>query len=155
MNNVLPPHIAVRVQRLAHSRGVELPSYTTEGAAGADIRSAEDESVTLEPGQRLAVRTGLVFEIPPGWEIQVRPRSGLAIKQGLTVVNAPGTIDSDYRGEVRVLVVNLGSEPVVVNRGDRIAQLVLAPVVQALFEECEALSKTERGAGGFGSTGKS
>ncbi len=131
-----------------------MPFYATDGAAGADIRSAEDRQVTIEPGERAAVATGLVFEIPEGWEIQVRPRSGLAWRQGLTVVNAPGTIDSDYRGEVKILLVNLGSESVTVERGDRVAQLILSPVHRAAFVEVEALTETERAEGGFGSTGR-
>ncbi len=131
-----------------------MPSYATGGAAGADVRSAEDGPVTIEPGERAAVATGLVFEIPEGWEIQVRPRSGLAWRQGLTVVNAPGTIDSDYRGEVKVLLVNLGSERLTVERGDRVAQLILSPVHRAMFVEVEALTETERAEGGFGSTGR-
>ena len=145
--------VEVRIRRLPHGADIELPSYATEGAAGADVRSAEPGPLVIEPGQRAAVPTGLVFEIPRGWEIQVRPRSGLAWRQGLTVVNAPGTIDSDYRGEVKVLMVNLGSEAVVVERGDRVAQLVLAPVHRATYSEVEALSETDRAEGGFGSTG--
>ena len=148
------PPVVVRVRRLAHSEGLDLPSYATAGASGADVRSAEEEAVTVGPGERAAIATGLVFEIPQGWEVQVRPRSGLASRKGLTVVNAPGTIDADYRGEVKVLMVNLGAEPVVVARGERIAQLVLAPVHQASFVESESLSETERGEGGFGSTGR-
>lgn len=146
--------VEVRVCRLPHGADIELPSYATEGAAGADVRCAEPGSLVIEPGQRAAVATGLVFEIPQGWEIQVRPRSGLAWKQGLTVVNAPGTIDSDYRGEVKVLMVNLGSEAVTVERGDRVAQLILSPVHRAIFSEAEALSETGRSEGGFGSTGR-
>ena len=145
--------VEVRIRRLPHAADIELPSYATEGAAGADVRSAETGALVIEPGQRAAVPTGLVFEIPRGWEIQVRPRSGLAWRQGLTVVNAPGTIDSDYRGEVKVLMVNLGSEAVVVERGDRVAQLVLAPVHRATYFEVEALAETDRAEGGFGSTG--
>lgn len=146
--------VNVRVQKLPHGADIEMPSYATEGAAGADVRSAESGTVTIDPGERAAVATGLVFEIPHGWEIQVRPRSGLAWRQGLTVVNAPGTIDSDYRGEVKVLMVNLGSEAVVIERGDRVAQLVLSPVTHALFQEVDGLSETQRSAGGFGSTGR-
>jgi len=146
--------VEVRIRRLPHGADIELPSYTTDGAAGADVRCAESESLRIEPGQRAAVATGMVFEIPHGWEIQVRPRSGLAWRQGLTVVNAPGTIDSDYRGEVKVLMVNLGSEAVTVERGDRVAQLILSPVHRAAFAEVEALSETERSEGGFGSTGR-
>ena len=144
----------IRVQRLDHAVGLELPRYATNGAAGADVRSAEAGTISLDPGERRAVKTGLVFEIPSGWEVQVRPRSGRALKDGLTVVNAPGTIDSDYRGEVCVLLVNLGSAAVDIARGERVAQLVVAPVTHALFREAPALTTTERGAGGFGSTGR-
>lgn len=145
--------VEVRIRRLPHSDGIDLPSYATDGAAGADVRSAESGPLRIEPGDRIAVATGFVVEIPPGWEIQVRPRSGLALKQGLTVVNAPGTIDSDFRGEVKILLVNLGSKGVVVERGDRVAQLILAPVTQAIYRETSVLSETERSDGGFGSTG--
>ena len=144
----------IRIQRLSHSEGLELPSYASAGAAGADLRAAEDESLIVAPGERAAVPTGLILEIPPGWEGQVRPRSGLAIRHGLTVVNAPGTIDSDYRGEVKILLVNLGGEAVTIRRGDRVAQLVLAPVVQVGLVEAESLQATDRGAGGVGSTGQ-
>jgi len=144
----------IRVQRLPHAAGLELPSYASAGAAGADLRAAVESDVVLAPGERAAVPTGLILEIPPGWEGQVRPRSGLAIRHGLTVVNAPGTIDSDYRGEVKILLVNLGGEAVTIRRGDRVAQLVLAPVVQVGFVEAESLQTTDRGAGGFGSTGQ-
>jgi dUTP pyrophosphatase len=130
-----------------------LPSYATDGAAGADLSAAVETELVLEPGARAAVPTGLVVEIPAGHEGQVRPRSGLAITAGLTVVNAPGTIDSDYRGELKVLLVNLGTEPVIIGRGDRIAQLLIAPVTRASFVETEGLSSSERGEGGFGSTG--
>ena len=129
-----------------------LPSYATPGAAGADVRACLTEPLTLAPGARAAVPTGLRLGIPEGFEVQVRPRSGLALRHGLTVANAPGTIDSDYRGEVKVLLVNLGSEPVRIAHGDRIAQLVVAPVVRASFAE-GALDETPRGDGGFGSTG--
>lgn len=146
-------NIEIRVVRLPHADGINLPAYATSGASGADVRSAEPGAVGIAPGERASLATGLVLEIPPGWEVQVRPRSGLAWKKGLTVVNAPGTIDADYRGEVRILVVNLGCDPVTVERGERIAQLVLAPVTQATYREVERLSETRRGAGGFGSTG--
>jgi len=144
----------IPVQRLPHSEGLELPSYASAGAAGADVRAAVEDEVRLAPGERSAVPTGLTFEIPSGWEIQVRPRSGLAIKHGLTVVNAPGTIDSDYRGELKVLMVNLGFETVAIRRGDRVAQLVAAPAPQAVFTEVDAVGGTDRGDGGFGSTGR-
>ena len=146
--------VEVRVRRLAHAQGLPLPDYATAGSAGADLRSAEAGDVALVPGGRLAVATGLVVEIPPGYEAQVRPRSGLALHHGLTVVNAPGTIDADYRGEVKVLLINLGSEPVVIRRGDRIAQLVVAPVTRAAFRDVDELAGSDRGADGFGSTGR-
>jgi dUTP pyrophosphatase len=146
--------VKVRVQRLAHGEGLPLPSYASTGAAGADLCSAEAGPVVIAPGQRVALATGLVVEIPDGFEAQVRPRSGLAASCGLTVVNAPGTIDSDYRGEVKVLLVNLGEGTVTVNRGDRIAQLVVAPVTRAHFVEVAEVAETTRGRGGFGSTGK-
>lgn len=146
--------VRVLVLRLPHSAGLPLPSRATDGAAGADLRSAEAGPVVLKPGDRKAVATGLILEIPQGYEGQVRPRSGLAIAHGLTVVNAPGTIDSDYRGELKVLLVNLGDAAVTVDRGDRIAQLVIAPVTDADFWESDQLDDTERGGGGFGSTGR-
>ena len=143
--------ISVQVQRLPHGEGLELPRYATEGAAGMDVVAAED--VTLAPGARHAVATGLALAIPEGFEIQVRPRSGLALKHGISVPNTPGTIDSDYRGELKVILINHGAEPFAIARGDRIAQLVLAPVVRAIWEEVGELAQTGRGAGGFGSTG--
>ena len=143
--------VAVRIKRLPHGEGLALPAYATPGAAGMDVLAAED--VTLAPGARHAVATGFSVAIPPGYEIQVRPRSGLALKHGLSVPNTPGTIDSDYRGELKVIVINHGGEPFAVSRGDRIAQLVLAPVTQAAWEEVAELDDTARGAGGFGSTG--
>lgn len=143
--------VAVQVKRLPHGEGLDLPHYATSGAAGMDIISAED--VTLAPGARHAVATGLAVAIPQGYEIQVRPRSGLALKHGITVPNTPGTIDSDYRGELKVIMINHGSAPFPIARGDRVAQLVLAPVTQAQWEEVDKLDDTERGAGGFGSTG--
>lgn len=141
--------------RLPHGEGLPLPAYETGGAAGMDIRAAvpEGQPVSIRPGRRALIPTGLVFEIPPGYEVQVRPRSGLALKHGITCLNAPGTIDSDYRGEVQVLLVNHGDERFSVERGMRIAQLVVAPVVQAAVEERALATMTERGAGGFGSTG--
>lgn len=143
--------VGVQVKRLPHGEGLPLPAYATSGAAGMDVVSAED--VTLAPGARHAVATGLAVAIPAGYEIQVRPRSGLALKHGISVPNTPGTIDSDYRGELKVILINLGPEPFVIARGDRVAQLVLAPVVQAAWDEVAELDATERGAGGFGSTG--
>jgi len=145
--------VEVRIRRLAHAEGLSLPGYKTAGAAGADLCAAVEDDLIIEPGKRVAVPTGLTVEIPGGFEGQVRPRSGLAIRHGLTVVNAPGTIDSDYRGELKVLMVNLGSEPATVARGERIAQLVIAPVTRAVFVESAELSSSERGDGGFGSTG--
>lgn len=143
--------VGVKVTRLPHGGGLALPAYATHGAAGMDVLSAED--VTLAPGARHAVATGLSVAIPPGYEIQVRPRSGLALKHGITVPNTPGTIDSDYRGELKVILINHGAEDFVIARGDRVAQLVLAPVTQAAWDEVESLDETARGAGGFGSTG--
>ena len=144
--------VSVAVRRLPHGKGLELPGYATQGAAGMDVVSAED--VTLEPGARHAVATGLALAIPAGFEIQVRPRSGLALRHGVTVPNTPGTIDSDYRGEVKVILANLGAEPFEIVRGERIAQLVPAPVQRAAFREVDDLDGTARGAGGFGSTGR-
>lgn len=143
--------VAVQVKRLPHGEGLELPRYATAGAAGMDVLSAED--VTLAPGARHAVASGLSMAIPPGYEIQVRPRSGLALKHGIGVANTPGTIDSDYRGELKVILINHGADPFEIHRGDRIAQLVLAPVTVAEWDEVADLDETERGAGGFGSTG--
>lgn len=142
-----------RVQLRRLRPDAKLPCYMSAAAAGGDLSAAIDEVMVLAPGQRAAVGTGLAMAIALGFEGQVRPRSGAAIKKGLTVVNAPGTIDSDYRGEVKVLLVNLGREPVTIEPGQRIAQLVIAPVVQAEFVEVDDLSNTERGSGGFGSTG--
>jgi dUTP pyrophosphatase len=146
--------VGVAVRRLPHAAGLPLPSYASPGAAGADLHAAVERTLVVGPGERVAVPTGLVLELPAGYEGQVRPRSGLALDRGLTLVNAPGTIDSDFRGELKVLLVNLGREPVTIERGDRIAQLVVGPVVRAAFEEVESLSPTDRGARGFGSTGR-
>ena len=145
------PEIQVSLMRLPNGEGLPLPAYATPGAAGLDIVSAE--AVTLAPGGRHAVATGFAVAIPPGYEIQVRPRSGLALKHGITCLNAPGTIDSDYRGEVRIILANLGSDAFPIARGDRIAQLVPAPVQKARFTEVASLDETQRGSGGFGSTG--
>ena len=145
--------ISVQVKRLPHGEGLDLPRYATDGAAGMDILAAED--VTLEPGARHAVATGLAVAIPQGFEIQVRPRSGLALKHGISVPNTPGTIDSDYRGELKVIMINHGTGSFPIKRGDRVAQLVLAPVTQAAWDEVAELDDTERGADGFGSTGGS
>ncbi|MEW9807217.1 dUTP diphosphatase [Mesorhizobium sp. ZMM04-5] len=143
------------IVRLPHAGGLPLPAYETEGAAGMDLRAAvpEDRPLVIVPGRRALVPTGLVFEIPPGFEVQVRPRSGLALKHGVTCLNTPGTIDSDYRGEVKVLLVNLGDEDFEVARGMRIAQAVFAAVAQASIEERSLAGETGRGSGGFGSTG--
>ena len=145
------PDIAIRLKRLAHGEGLPLPVYATAHAAGMDIVSAEE--LVLAPGARHAVATGFAIAIPEGYEVQVRPRSGLALKHGITCLNTPGTIDADYRGEVKVILANLGTEPFHIGRGDRVAQLVPAPVQRARFEEVDALDETERGSGGFGSTG--
>lgn len=145
--------IVVNVKRLPHSEGLPLPCFASAGAAGADLHAALREDLVLEPGERSAVPTGLALAIPRGYEGQVRPRSGLALQWGISLANAPGTIDSDYRGEVRVLLVNLGQQPVTIRRGDRIAQLVVSPVFRATFQEAEELPPSGRGDGGFGSTG--
>jgi dUTP pyrophosphatase len=144
--------IEIHLQRLSHGNGLPTPSYATDGAAGLDVVAAED--LTLAPGQRHAVATGFAIAIPQGYEVQVRPRSGLALKHGVTCLNTPGTIDHDYRGEVKVILANLGSEPFEVRRGERIAQLVPALVTKAHFSEVVELTETSRGAGGFGSTGR-
>ena len=145
--------IRVAVQRLAHGAGLPLPAYASAGAAGLDLLAAPDEEVTLAPGERATVPTGIAIALPEGYEAQVRPRSGLAARHGVTVLNSPGTIDCDYRGEIGVVLINLGQQAVILRRGERIAQLVVAPVSQALLEEVEVLPDSERGAGGFGSTG--
>ena len=144
--------VRIQISRLPHGEGLPLPSYATHGAAGMDVVAAED--LDLQPGQRHAVATGFRVAIPEGYEIQVRPRSGLAFKHGISVPNAPGTIDSDYRGELKVLIINHGSEPFAIRRGERIAQLVPAVVTLAAFDEVEELDDTVRGHGGFGSTGQ-
>lgn len=148
--------VRVEVQRLFPDRDADLPlpRYQTAGAAGADVCAALVEPMVVAPLQRVRVPTGLALAIPQGWEVQVRPRSGLAARDGVTVLNAPGTIDSDYRGELQILLVNLSDSPVTIQRGDRVAQLVVAPAVQAQFEPVAALDATARGAGGFGSTGR-
>jgi dUTP pyrophosphatase len=144
--------ITISLQRLAHGDGLPLPAYATDGAAGMDVVAAE--SLVLAPGSRAAVATGFAIAIPEGYEVQVRPRSGLALKYGITCINTPGTIDSDYRGEIKVILANLGSEPFAVTRGERIAQLVPAPVQRAVIAQVDALDDTARGSGGFGSTGR-
>ena len=143
--------INISIKRLPHGDGLPLPAYATDGAAGMDVVAAE--TLTLAPGARHAVATGFAMAIPEGYEVQVRPRSGLALKHGITCLNTPGTIDSDYRGEVKVILANLGTEPFAINRGDRIAQLVPAPVQRATFTELDILTETVRNVGGFGSTG--
>lgn len=144
--------IDIDIKRLSNGDGLPLPAYATEHAAGLDIVAAED--LTLAPGARHAVATGFAIAIPHGYEVQVRPRSGLALKHGITCLNTPGTIDSDYRGEVKVILANLGAEPFEIRRGERIAQLVPAPVQRAAFREVDDLGSTDRGSGGFGSTGR-
>ena len=145
----------IRVERLPHAEGLALPAYETTGSAGMDLRAAvaEDAPITLAPGARVLAPTGLKIALEPGWEAQVRPRSGLALKHGITCLNTPGTIDSDYRGEVKVILANLSEDNFEIARGDRIAQLVPAPVQRAAFAEVETLDETARGAGGFGHTG--
>ena len=143
---------AIAILRLPHGAGLPLPAYATAGAAGMDVVAAE--ALTLAPGERHAVATGFALAIPEGFEVQVRPRSGLALKHGVTCLNTPGTIDSDYRGEVKVILANLGDAPFVIARGERSAQLVPAAVVRATLSEVDALDTTVRGAGGFGSTGR-
>jgi dUTP pyrophosphatase len=146
--------LVVSVTVLPHGEGLELPAYSTSGAAGCDLRAAIETDVVLAPGARSLIPTGIAVAIPPGYEGQVRMRSGLALKQGLALLNAPGTIDSDYRGEIRIILANLGSEPVTLKRGDRIAQLVFALVSRARLERVAELPATARRDGGFGSTGK-
>lgn len=149
----LAPQIALRRVRPDRDGDIGLPRYASVGAAGADLCAAVEESLVIPPGSRALIPTGFALALPPGWEAQVRPRSGLAWQQGLTVLNAPGTIDSDYRGEVQVLAINLGREAITVRRGERVAQMVVQPCYQARFREVDALDTSDRGAGGFGSTG--
>ncbi|MEP0313050.1 MAG: dUTP diphosphatase [Hyphomonas sp.] len=148
--------VTVSVRPLPHFEGLDLPAYETIGSAGMDVRAAvsQEDPILLQAGERAMIPTGLSVAIPQGYEIQVRPRSGLAAKHGLTCLNTPGTIDSDYRGEIKVILVNLGQDAFTIQRGERIAQLVLAPVTQLAWEEVDALDETDRGAGGFGSTGR-
>ena len=148
--------IAVSLLRLPHSEGLPLPAYETAGSAGMDLRAAVPETapLTLAPGARALVPTGVSIGLPLGYEAQVRPRSGLALKHGVTCLNSPGTIDSDYRGEVGVILINHGQEPFVIKRGERIAQMIISPVVQSSWVEVETLDETARGVGGFGSTGR-
>ncbi|NNJ73532.1 MAG: dUTP diphosphatase [Anderseniella sp.] len=152
----MSPVPTVRLTWLAHGEGLDLPAYETVQAAGMDIRAAvpADSPVVLEAGARALIETGIAMALPPGFEAQIRPRSGLAIKHGITCLNTPGTIDADYRGEIKVILVNLGHDRFTINRGDRIAQMVVAPVVQATIMQVDVLDDTGRGAGGFGSTGE-
>lgn len=145
--------IQVKVKRLSHFKGA-LPAYQSAGASGFDVRASLTTPLQVMPGERVLVPTGLSFEIPEGFEIQARPRSGWALKQGMTLLNTPGTIDADYRGEVKIILVNLGQEPVLIQDQERIAQLVVCPILQVQLAEVTDLSETERGAGGFGSTGR-
>ena len=151
----MAPGPQIAVVRLPHGRGLPLPAYETDQAAGMDLRAAvaDDAPVTLAPGARDAVPTGLAIALPPGFEAQVRPRSGLALKSGITCLNSPGTVDADYRGEVKVILINHGNVPFGIRRNDRIAQMVIAPVTSTVFEPVSHLPETGRGAGGFGSTG--
>ncbi len=149
-----PARVAVTVKRLPHAEGLDLPQYATEQSAGVDLRAAVGEPVTLNPGERRLIPTGLAIALPSDFEAQVRPRSGLALKHGVTVLNSPGTIDADYRGEIGVILVNLGQEPFTIERGERIAQMVVAPVRQLAWSEASDLEESARGAGGFGSTGR-
>jgi dUTP pyrophosphatase len=152
----LSSKVTVELQRLPHADGLALPAYQSAEAAGLDLMAAvaEGEPMTLTPGQYALVPTGLAIALPPGHEAQVRPRSGLAAKHGVTVLNSPGTVDADYRGEIKVILINHGPAPFVIKRGERIAQMVIAPVVQAALVPVATLSPTDRGAGGFGSTGR-
>ena len=152
----MSPVPTVRLTWLAHGEGLDLPAYETVQAAGMDIRAAvpADDPIVLEAGARALIETGFAVALPPGFEAQIRPRSGLAIKHGITCLNTPGTIDTDYRGEIKVILINLGRDAFTINRGDRIAQMVVAPVVQATIMQVDVLDDTGRGAGGFGSTGK-
>lgn len=145
--------VDIAVTRLPHNAELPLPAYETEQSAGLDLAAAIDSPLSLAPGERAMVPTGLAIALPAGYEAQVRPRSGLAAKNGVTVLNTPGTVDADYRGEVKVILINLGDSPFEIERGMRIAQMVIAPVTQAAFTEVDALPETARGAGGFGSTG--
>jgi dUTP pyrophosphatase len=148
--------IGLLVSPLPHFEGLALPAYETAFSAGMDLRAAvpEDQPVTLRPGERTLTPTGLTIALPAGYEAQVRPRSGLALKHGITCLNTPGTIDADYRGEVKVILINLGQEPFTIRRGERIAQMIIAPVTQARWEQVDTLPESVRGAGGFGSTGR-
>jgi len=145
--------VSIQISRLSHGKDLELPSYETTGSAGMDIRAAVTAPLSIKPGGRALVPSGFKMALPQGYEAQIRPRSGLALKKGITLPNSPGTIDTDYRGEVGVILMNLGDEPFVIERGDRIAQMVIAPITVGVWAECDDLDETARGAGGFGSTG--
>ena len=147
------PPVPIRLRRLAHNADLPLPSYATQGAAGMDLVAAVGEPIVIAPGQRALIPTGLAIALPPGYELQIRPRSGLALRQGIVLPNSPGTIDEDYRGEVQVILLNAGHDDFVIERGTRIAQAVLAPVVRAEWQVTDTLDDTSRGTGGFGSTG--
>ena len=146
-------HLAVQVKRLPHGADLPLPHYATPDSAGVDLVAAVEDAVVLAPGERRLIPTGIAIALPPGTEAQVRPRSGLALRHGITLLNTPGTIDADYRGEIGVILINLGQEPFAIDRGMRIAQMIVAPVVQVAWDEVAELSESQRGAGGFGSTG--
>ncbi len=145
--------LQVEIQTFPHYQGLALPAYATAGSAGMDLLAAVEEEVLLQPGERRLIPTGIAIALPVGYEAQIRPRSGLAIKNGVTLVNSPGTIDSDYRGEIQVILINQGQEPFIVQRGMRLAQMVIAPVLQIAWQQVTALDQTQRGAGGFGHTG--
>jgi dUTP pyrophosphatase len=146
-------HVTVSIQRLPHAEDLDLPHYATAQSAGMDLQAALPHDMVLAAGARALIPTGLAIALPDGYEAQIRPRSGLALKQGLTVLNSPGTIDADYRGEVQIILANLGTEPVTLSRGMRIAQMIVAPYSRVVWQEAESLDATERGTGGFGSTG--
>lgn len=148
-------HPSILVKRLPHALGLSLPSYATKGAAGMDLLAAISEPITLNPYKRALIPTGLTIALPTGYELQIRPRSGLALKNGILIPNSPGTIDEDYRGEIQVIILNMGEESFTITRGMRIAQAVLSPVVRGVWQECDALDETARSIGGFGSTGTS
>jgi len=145
--------LKIRIQYLPHGQGLDSPHYASSHAAGADLRAAIEQEMVLLPGEHALIPSGFAMALPAGFEAQVRPRSGLALKHGITVLNAPGTIDADYRGEVGVILINLGQHPFHIQRGDRIAQMIVAPVIRAIWQEAETLDATRRGAGGFGSSG--
>ncbi len=149
-----PNTITVRIQRLTHAKGLEMPHYASNQAAGMDLRAAVDKTVIIEAGKRVLIPTGFAIALAAGYEAQIRPRSGLALKHGITVLNSPGTIDADYRGEIRVILINHGATPFPIEPGERIAQMIIAPVSHIAWQETASLEKTERGCGGFGSSGK-